>query len=608
MKDGDDSARSAASSESSPASRRAGEPPRVRTLVSLVVEIVWRIVSAIVSVVGWVVVRLGGALAWLVAKVLQPVLWAFERGFSALRRAYAWVLDAALDQRLAVILIAGALSWVTVVLYEDLGTELIPTVHQGELQIDIALPVEAALPETAARSSEIERQLAQLESVRGTSTVVGVRDESGADSEEGANTAAITVLLVEADDLATLEENAIDQIRAVLSNQAGIDYDIRRPTLFSLRTPVEVQLSSDELPSLREASRVTVAALEKLDGVTDVRSSLTRGYPEIHVRLDRDAIAARGLDAREVANAVRQTVQGVAPTAFRSQDRRLDILVRLDRADIVDRTDLSGLTVKASDARGPAVALETVADISPPTEGPSEIRRIEGQRVALIEAAPDGVDLESAVETIERTLEETALPRDVQTTIAGQSREMETARNSLTLALVLAIFLVYIVMAARFESLAGPFVILLTIPLAGIGVVGALWLTNTPISIVVFIGVIMLAGIVVNNAIVLVDYIIQLRGRGYERREAITRACEVRLRPVLITTLTTVFGLLPLALGLGEGAEIRAPMATAVMAGLASSTLLTLVVVPVVYDLIGELGRGAATLPSGADQAAEAGQ
>jgi len=219
-------------------------------------------------------------------------------------------------------------------------------------------------------------------------------------------------------------------------------------------------------------------------------------------------------------------------------------------------------------------------------EGPSEIRRINQQRTALVTANITGIDLGSITKRIDNALREVQKPDDFSFAITGQNKEMQTSMNSLRFALILAVFLVYVVMASQFESLIHPFVILFTIPLAIIGVVVTLYILNISISVVVFIGMIMLAGIVVNNAIVFVDYINQLRRRGMQKAEAIILAGRVRLRPILMTTATTVLGLLPMALGFGEGAEIRTPMAITVIAGLISSTVLTLVVIPTVYAMV----------------------
>ena len=231
------------------------------------------------------------------------------------------------------------------------------------------------------------------------------------------------------------------------------------------------------------------------------------------------------------------------------------------------------------------VPLSSVAEIKV-LEGPAEIRRSDQERMALIQANLEYGDLGSAVAEAEAMLADVALPYGLSMNITGQSEEMEASFRSLMFALGLAIFLVYLVMASQFESLLHPFVILFSIPLAAVGVALALWLTDTRLSVIVFIGLIMLAGIVVNNAIVLVDLINQMRERGLDRLDAIREAARLRLRPIMMTTLTTVLGLFPMALGLGEGSELRTPMAVTVIGGLLTSTFLTLVVVPVMYSLL----------------------
>jgi HAE1 family hydrophobic/amphiphilic exporter-1 len=215
--------------------------------------------------------------------------------------------------------------------------------------------------------------------------------------------------------------------------------------------------------------------------------------------------------------------------------------------------------------------------------GPSEIRRVDQERVALVTANLRYGDLGGAAQEIDRMVGQVPKPDGVGVRLAGQNEEMAVSFRSLQLALLLAIFLVYLVMAAQFESFLHPFVILMTIPLAVIGAVLALAATGATISVVVLLGAILLAGIVVNNAIVLIDFVNQLRAQGMSKIEALVEGGRLRLRPILMTTVTTVLGLIPLALGIGEGAEIRAPMAVTVIGGLTVSTLLTLVVIPVVY-------------------------
>jgi HAE1 family hydrophobic/amphiphilic exporter-1 len=226
--------------------------------------------------------------------------------------------------------------------------------------------------------------------------------------------------------------------------------------------------------------------------------------------------------------------------------------------------------------------LSAIADLTV-NEGPSQIRRVDQQRTALLTANIRGADLSTVSRDIVSAMETIEYPAGFGYALAGQNQEMRTSLNSLLLALALAVFLVYIVMASQFESLVQPLLIMMTVPLALIGVIIVLWLASIPVTIMVFLGLIILVGIVVNNAIVLIDYINKLRARGFEKTEAIIEAGRARLRPIIMTALTTVVGLVPMALGLGEGAEIRTPMAITVIVGLTTATLLTLVVIPTLY-------------------------
>jgi HAE1 family hydrophobic/amphiphilic exporter-1 len=246
--------------------------------------------------------------------------------------------------------------------------------------------------------------------------------------------------------------------------------------------------------------------------------------------------------------------------------------------------DIARLTINPGAER--PIALSAVAELNL-GEGPSEIRRIDGRRVALVQANLGDESLGGAVREIDQTLRSQIIwPADLRYRITGQNEEWERSEGSLFLALGLSLFLVYVIMAAQFESLLQPLIIMVSIPLAFFGSLLGLTLLGVNLSIVVFLGLILLAGIVVNNAIVLIDYANTLKQRGFGRREAIIQAGAVRLRPILMTTATTVLGLLPMALGLGDGAEIRTPMALTVICGLTSSTVLTLVIIPLVYYLL----------------------
>jgi HAE1 family hydrophobic/amphiphilic exporter-1 len=289
------------------------------------------------------------------------------------------------------------------------------------------------------------------------------------------------------------------------------------------------------------------------------------------------------LAVRDIADRVVANVRGELATRYTWRDRKIDVLVRSVDNREASVEEIRQLIINPSSDR--PLPLEAVADVGI-ARGPAEIRRVNQERVAIITADFAYGDLGAAVLEVERILDAVPMPAGIGAIVTGQSEEMEASFRSMKFALTLAIFLVYLVMASQFESLLHPFVILFTIPLALVGAVLALYLTGTSINVVAFIGVIMLAGIVVNNAIVLIDLINQLRTSGMEKHAAIMEAGKVRLRPILMTTTTTILGLVPMAIGVGEGAEVRTPMAITVIGGLLTSTLLTLVVIPVVYSLL----------------------
>ncbi len=298
---------------------------------------------------------------------------------------------------------------------------------------------------------------------------------------------------------------------------------------------------------------------------------------------DHDKAARLGLVVRDVADRVVSMVRGDVATRYTWRDKKIDVLVRSVDTRAASVGEIEQLVINPQSAR--PVPLSAIAEVRV-ASGPAEIRRIDQERVIVISANLARGDLSTAVEEVDGILASIPMPAGIGARTSGQSEEMQDSFESMLFTLALAVFLVYLVMASQFESLLHPFVIMFTIPLALVGAVLALYLTGTTVNVVVFIGLIMLAGIVVNNAIVLVDLINQLRAGGRGRHEAIMEAGRARLRPILMTTLTTTLGLIPMAVGFGEGAEVRAPMAITVIGGLLVSTVLTLVVIPVVYSLI----------------------
>ena len=555
----------------------------VRFVLGTVLRLVGIVLHMALMLVGLVVVLALFLLAMVLMPLFLPVLYLFEKGFGLLQRGYPLLLGWALNQRLLVIGgVLAAMVFCTEKLLPELGTELIPQVHQAEFNLDLSLPVGTPLEKTAEIVGKIEKIVQQQPEVERMATTVGTDRSASSSSEEGEHTAQLTIRMTEGADAAQ-EDVLIRRLRDLVNDIPEIEVEVSHPALFSFKTPIEVEVRGYGLRELRQLSLEAESRMASLPGLVDVKSSLQAGNPELQISYKRDRLASYGLSLRNVAELVRHKVQGKVATDFRQDERQIDVLVRLREEDRLGLDELRRLIINPN-AEIP-IALSAVADIRV-NEGPSEIRRIDQQRAAVVTANIQGVDLGTASALIHDELGRMDFPNGFDFLISGQNEEMETSMQSLYFALGLAIFLVYVVMASQFESLVHPFVIMFTVPLALIGVVVALYWAQVPISVVVFIGLIMLAGIVVNNAIVLVDYINTLRRNGMEKTQAIIQAGEVRLRPIAMTTATTVLGLLPMALGLGEGAEIRTPMALTVIAGLISSTFLTLVVIPTVYSLV----------------------
>jgi len=586
----------------------------LRLVLHLVLELVSKLVATAVGLVATGAIKLVFGLLWLLGWAVKPILWGFDKLIGGLERIYGAVIRWSLRNVVVVVALAMAAFAVLIGGAMRLDSELIPEVHQGEFTVELTFPVGTPIDETDALVDPLERALAeQVPYLRSSVTTIGSERDSDETGERGEHTAkiAITLEVGAAMSAEQAEEEALEVVREVVRNVPDLDTNITRPVLFSFKTPVEVEIRGHDLEELALATEAVRERLAALDGLRDVKASIQPGNPEVQIRYDRDALARLGLDIRAVAELVRDKVQGKEATKFNRRDRKVPIRVRAEGMDQASVDDLRGLAVNPPGAAAlsaiaaeelglqtPAVPLSAVAEIDV-GRGPNEIRRIGQQRVGLVTANIQGVGLGSVAADIDAALRELELPAGVTTAVTGQSEEWETSSKSMYLALGLSVFLVYVIMASQFESLIYPLIIMVSIPLAFVGVVVVLLAIDMPISVIAFLGAIMLAGIVVNNAIVLVDYINQLKARGHATAEAIELAGTVRLRPILMTTLTTVLGLIPMALGLGDGAEIRQPMAVTVIAGLSASTVLTLIVIPTLYQLVDRLtGAGEGQSPA----------
>ena len=540
---------------------------------------VTRLVAAIVRVFG----VLFGAARWLFWALLWLPTQFFQRIYGAIAAVYPTLLRWSLDHRATVVVSAALIFAGSMALVPRLGTELIPQLSQGEFNVDLRLPPGATLAETDRAIQAAQRATQGIDAVALDFSVAGSGNRLDANPVDvGDNTGTLSVALTAG--AGRSDENAtMDAMRAELSGIPGVQYEFSRPSLLSFSSPLQIEIAGYDLERLALVSQAVVSQMANDDRFADVRTTVENGNPEIQIVFDQERAAKLGLAVRDIADRVVASVRGEVATRYTWRDRKIDVLVRSvdTRQSSID--EIRQLIVNPESER--PVTLEAVATVDI-ARGPAEIRRVAQERVAMITANVAYGDLGAAADAAGRIIDRVPMPSGITATVSGQSEEMQESFTSMRFALALAIFLVYLVMASQFESLIHPFVILFTIPLALVGAVLALFVTGTTINIVAFIGVIMLAGIVVNNAIVLVDLINQLRVTGKDRNDAIMEAGVARLRPILMTSLTTALGLLPMAMGFGEGAEVRTPMAITVIGGLLVSTLLTLLVIPVVYSLL----------------------
>ncbi|MDB4796707.1 efflux RND transporter permease subunit [bacterium] len=544
----------------------------------------------------WLVRLIAGCVFFLL-RVLRVVSGWFERKGSSdsddpEKGLYPKVLRWALVNPMAMLLLAAGSVALTYVVGSQLQTELLPEVHQSEFTFEVALPVGTPLDRTVSVLSQVEESILRRKESLGIDTLLvmyGFDASNMKRSDEGEHAAQFKVMLKQTDHPKESEEQVILALRDLFDNVPDINTRVTRPVLFSSKKPVVVQINGEDLAELKQFSDDATTLLTKSPELADVEPSLRSGAPEVQIAYDRHQIIRHGLNINSVANQVRDMVKGSEATRLNRRDRRVPIIVRLAQTDREQVADVGKLTINPG-AETP-IPLNSIADLTV-GEGPSEIRRIDGNRVALVQANIGGGSLGSAVAAARKVLTEgIEWPDYMDFLITGQNQEWERSQASLFLALGLSLFLVYVIMASQFESLVQPFIIMFTIPMAFVGtVIGLKWL-GINLSVVVFLGLIMLAGIVVNNAIVLVDYTNTLRQRGMKLKDAIVKAGHVRLRPILMTTATTVLGLLPMAMGIGEGAEIRTPMAVAVICGLLTSTFLTLLIIPTIYYLFGLAGE-----------------
>lgn len=521
-----------------------------------------------------------------------------ERFLDGVDRFYSRVLEAALHHRPTVFATGIGLFLVAVLLLPRVGFEFQPSTDEGEVAVDIELAVGSRVELTEAVILRLEDAVRQQVPEATMLITQGGGGGMGGWGSASSHRGSINVRLVPR----TERERTNEQIAMVLRRElAGLPGVIVRARasggqMGMMRgmggggdSRMSVEIRGHDLDVSRRLAQDVKTLLDSTPGIADSRLGREEGRPELAVRVDRDKAALLGLTVTGVANTIRTNVAGNQAAFFREAGNEYPIVVRLreeDRRQVASVGD-----VLLSTPGGRVLPAKNLMVVERET-GPVQIERKNQERIQRVNAETE-VTLSEAVSAVQARLSEVNVPRDFAVGFGNEVEEQARSFRELQLVLFLAVVLVYTVMASQYESLRDPFIIMFSIPLAAIGVVGALLLTSTPFSMQAYIGVIMLAGIVVSNAILLVDYANTLRRRdGLPTRTAILQAGRHRLRPILMTSICTALGLVPMALGIGEGAELQAPLARVVIGGLLTSTLITLVFVPALYTVFEE-GWGA---------------
>ena len=518
----------------------------------------------------------------------NPVI-VFGKFIHTLNTRYGRLLSWSLKNRKKVVGFTVALLIASIAATPLIGTEFMTTMDQGEISVQIEMPAGTKIEETSRVATELEKlSREQVKEIERIFTSVGGGQLSFLGSSNS-DQATLTIKLVPLEERTISTEQAAEKLRQAMQDVPGADITVGVADNSGMSSSaVEFKIQGDDLTVLEQLGDLLVETVKGVEGTRNVANSLEEGTSEMRINVDREQAARYGLSASQVLSAVSTSFDGKMVGQMRTGDDEVDIRMLTPEDSSKTLDNLANLTiVSPTGARVPVSAVATIESHNMP----SSISRTDQTRVVTITADVVGRDVGSVNKDIQAAINQLALPDGYDLVFGGQAEDMAESFASLGLALLLSILLVFMVMAAQFESLFQPFIIMFSLPPTFIGAIFGLGITGNPISVTAMIGAIMLVGVVLNNAIVLVDYINVLRRRGHERNEAILLAGPIRLRPILMTALVTVLALLPMAFGSGEGAEAQAPMAIVIAFGLTFSTVITLVLVPVVYTIFDDLGK-----------------
>ncbi|MCT4619959.1 MAG: efflux RND transporter permease subunit [Marinisporobacter sp.] len=501
---------------------------------------------------------------------------------------YGNILKFTLNHRKITIFLGIAIFVSSIALVGMVGAEFFPKEDEGMFSVSIEVPFGTSLENTDEIVSKVENIVKDIPEKEKVFTIVS---SNFGFSSSASNSSTVMCALKDQNMRKRSTEDIVNEVREKVSIISGANISVSEASSMGggggpQSAAIEIEIKGDDIQALKSIGEDFEKIVKSVPGTADVSIDTEEGEPEARVILDREVASHYGISTYDLANILKAAVDGVKATTFKYDGDEIDINLSLD-----DHVKDSIENMKQILIKGPTGIIVPIGQIADIEYGnsPTQIKRINQVRTVTVSSQLYGRDLKSVTDDIKKEFESYPLPSGYRYNFTGQQEDMMEAFSSLAKALLLSIILVYMILASQFESLLHPFTVMLSVPFALSGGLIGLFITRRSLSVPAFIGVIMLAGIVVNNAIVLVDYINQLRENGTERKEAIIQATATRFRPILMTTLTTVLGLMPLALGIGEGASTQAPMATVVVGGLTLSTVLTLAFIPVVYTVFDDI-------------------
>jgi len=595
------------------ASKGAGEVTNAVTASTLTTIAVFLPIGFVVGIAGQIFKQLAFTVTFsliaslAVALTLIPLLasWMKKTGsgkksfiLKGIEGLYAKTLPIFLKMRILGLLVALVIFGLSLLLFGLVDKELMPKADQGQFFVKVGLPTGTRLEITDSIARKMENLILDYDEVINVNSIVGsTKGKSGKEVLErlGSHEAHISVNLKEKRE--TSSDAFIQKLKDAASKldlaDARVEYVLESSVIQAEQGgpgtgPITIEVKGEELSILKRMAVEVGEKLAQVEGLFDVKNNIVEPSPETKIHILKDKASLYGLSVFDIAQTSQTAVKGRVATKYKEAGDEIEVRVQLREEDRKDYSKLRNIAIHSP--LGIDVPLAEVAYFVRGI-GPTQIDRMDQERTILVASNIFERPMKDAVVDVNNIISRMDIPNGYTVKLTGETEEMKESFASLQFALILSVLLVYMIMASQFESIVQPFIIMFTVPLSLIGVAAALYVTGTSLNVVVLLGVIMLGGIVVNNGIVLVDYVNILRAKGVDITEAVITAGKARLRPILMTALTTILGLLPMALAIGKGSELRSPLAISVMGGLLVSTFLTIYVIPAVYLLMEDIGR-----------------